>query len=578
MNLDQHRPRILAIDDTPANLQVLAAALALDFQVQIATSGAVGLAAAAKAPPDLILLDVMMPEMDGFEVCRQLKANPALQDIPVIFLTANSETVAEEEGLKLGAVDYITKPVKVGLAKLRIRNQLERERLRQMLGRIAHYDTLTKLPNRALLADRMAQAIMQTQRREQHFLVAFLDLDGFKAVNDAHGHEAGDFLLVTVAERMRGALRDGDTLARLGGDEFVAVLLDLADIASSAPILNRLLEAAAQPVQFGQIALQVSASLGVTFYPQSQEMDADQLLRQADQAMYQAKQSGKNRFHVFDAEQDRSVREHHESMQAIARALAQNEFVLYYQPKVNMRSGQVIGAEALIRWIHPERGLLPPGHFLPMIEDHPLAVDLGQWVIESAMRQVQVWQAQGLNLPISVNVGARQLQQPDFVERLRAILAAHPQVNPSYLKLEILETSALKDINKISRLIESCGQLGISFELDDFGTGYSSLTYLRRLRVSTLKIDQSFVRDILGDADDMAFLQGVIGLASALKRQIIAEGVETVEHGTLLLQLGCDLAQGYGIARPMPAAELPAWVKSWRPDAAWSRDVAPLAN
>ena len=569
MNLDQHRPRILAIDDTPANLQVLAAALALDFQVQIATSGAVGLAAAAKAPPDLILLDVMMPEMDGFEVCRQLKANPALQDIPVIFLTANSETVAEEEGLKLGAVDYITKPVKVGLAKLRIRNQLERERLRQMLGRIAHYDTLTKLPNRALLADRMAQAIMQTQRREQHFLVAFLDLDGFKAVNDAHGHEAGDFLLVTVAERMRGALRDGDTLARLGGDEFVAVLLDLADIASSAPILNRLLEAAAQPVQFGQIALQVSASLGVTFYPQSQEMDADQLLRQADQAMYQAKQSGKNRFHVFDAEQDRSVREHHESMQAIARALAQNEFVLYYQPKVNMRSGQVIGAEALIRWIHPERGLLPPGHFLPMIEEHPLAVDLGQWVIENALAQIERWQRAGLSIPISVNISARHLQQADFVARLREMLASHPEIKPDSLEFELLESSAMGDLSHVSRVIQECRQLGIKFALDDFGTGYSSMTCLKKLPVAQLKIDQSFVHEMLSDVDSQIILTGMISLGAAFDLQVIAEGVETVEHGIRLLELGCEFAQGYAIARPMPATELPLWMQSWRPDAAW---------
>jgi diguanylate cyclase (GGDEF)-like protein len=308
------QPRILAIDDTPVNLQVLTAALDEQYDVQVATSGALGLAAAAKAPPDLILLDVMMPEMDGFEVCRRLKANPALSHIPVIFITAMSDHSAESRGLVLGAVDYISKPIRVDIAKLRIGNALEREVLRQRLERIAHYDTLTKLPNRVLLADRMTQAMTQTQRRGQHLSVAFLDLDGFKAVNDTHGHAAGDFLLVTVAKRMREALRDGDTLARLGGDEFVVVLLDLADIVSSAPILNRLLQAVVQPVQFGLITLQVSASLGVTFYPQAQEMDADQLLHQADQAMYQVKQSGKNRFHVFNAEQDRSVRQHHESM------------------------------------------------------------------------------------------------------------------------------------------------------------------------------------------------------------------------------------------------------------------------
>ena len=565
-----YQPRILAIDDTPANLQVLSAALDEQYDVQIATSGALGLAAAAKAPPDLILLDVMMPEMDGFEVCRCLKADPKLQHIPVIFITAMLDHSAESMGLVMGAVDYISKPIKVDIAKLRISNALEREVLRQRLERIAHYDTLTRLPNRALLADRMTQAMLQTERRGQHLSVAFLDLDGFKVVNDTHGHEAGDFLLVTVAERMREALRDGDTLARLGGDEFVAVLLDLADIASSAPILSRLLKAAAQPVQYGQITLQVSASLGVTFYPQAQAMETDQLLRQADQAMYQAKQSGKNRFHVFDAEQDRSVREHHDNMQAIARALAHNEFVLYYQPKVNMRSGAVIGAEALIRWVHPERGLLPPGHFLPMIEDHPLAVDLGRWVIENALLQIERWQRAGLNLPVSVNIGVHHLQQTDFVARLREMLASHPEIKPDGLEFELLESSAMGDLGHVSSVIQECRQLGIKFALDDFGIGYSSMTCLKKLPVAQLKIDQSFVREMLSDRNDLAIVTSMVGLARTFGIDVIAEGVETLAEGVALLKVGCELGQGYAIAHPMPAAELPLWVKDWKPDAAWA--------
>lgn len=242
----------------------------------------------------------------------------------------------------------------------------------------AHYDALTALPNRALLADRLQQGIRQTQRRGQRLTVVFLDLDGFKAINDHYGHEAGDSLLIAIAGRMKSVLRDGDTLARLGGDEFVAVLPDLADVACSAPILNRLIAAAAEPVHVGDQVLQVSASLGVTFYPQTEEVDADQLLRQADQAMYQAKLAGKNCYSVFDADQDRNVRGRHESVEEIRRALAANEFVLHYQPRVNMRSGLVMGAEALIRWQHPERGLLLPAAFLPLIENHSLAVEVGE--------------------------------------------------------------------------------------------------------------------------------------------------------------------------------------------------------
>ena len=437
------------------------------------------------------------------------------------------------------------------------------------LEHIAHFDALTNLPNRVLLADRLQQAMAHAQRRQQQLAVVYLDLDGFKPINDRHGHQTGDQVLITLAQRMKEALREGDTMCRMGGDEFVAVLIDLQDTQASVPLLGRLLAAAAEPVQVGELSLQVSASLGVTFYPQTQDIDADQLLRQADQAMYQAKVAGKNRYCVFDAAHDSSIRDHHESLERIRRALENHEFVLHYQPKVKMHTGQVVGAEALIRWQHPEKGLLAPATFLPVIEDHPLAVDVGEWVIDAALTQIEVWHAAGLDLPVSVNIDACQLQQGNFVARLQAILARHAQVNPAGLELEVLETSALADMAQVSQVIEDCARMGVRFALDDFGTGYSSLTYLKSLRVAMLKIDQSFVRDMLDDPDDLAILRGIIGLAAAFKREVIAEGVETVAHGTALLQLGCELAQGYGIARPMPPEQMPAWVTSWQPDAAW---------
>jgi len=446
-----------------------------------------------------------------------------------------------------------------------------------VLERLAHYDVLTQLPNRLLLSDRLQQGMAQALRRGQQLAVAYIDLDGFKAINDAHGHDAGDQVLMALANGMKDSLREGDTLARIGGDEFVAVLMDLDGTSPCLPLLNRLLAAAAEPVALGEHVPQVSASVGVTFYPQTQAVEADQLLRQADFAMYQAKLAGKNRYHVFDAAQDSSLREHHESLERIRLALELGEFVLYYQPKVNMRSGLVIGAEALIRWQHPQRGLLAPALFLPVIECHPLAVSIGEWVIDTALTQVERWRAAGLELPVSVNMGARQLQQADFVERLQALLARHPQVLPCCLELEILETTALGDMAQVSKVIAACAAIGVGFALDDFGTGYSSLTYLKRLHVGLLKIDQSFVRDMLHDPDDLAILQGVIGLAAAFKRQVIAEGVETVAHGSALLQLGCEQAQGFGIARPMPAEQLPAWAASWVPDAQWRAHPVPCA-
>jgi diguanylate cyclase (GGDEF)-like protein/PAS domain S-box-containing protein len=448
----------------------------------------------------------------------------------------------------------------------------------ELILRRAHFDALTNLPNRVLLADSLQQGIVQARRRGQYVAVAYLDLDGFKSINDKYGHEVGDRLLEALSVRMQATLRDGDTLARIGGDEFVAVLVDLPDTATSVPMLTRLLAAAAHSVRVGERLLQVSASVGVTFHPQAEEVEPDQLLRQADQAMYQAKLAGKNRYHIFDLDLDRSLRSQRERLDRIRGALDHDEFVLHYQPKVNLRTGAVVGVEALIRWQHPKQGLLAPAAFLPLIDGLTLEVELGEWVLRAALTQMEIWQASGFRIKVSINLGAMQLQQEDFVDRLLVILAQHPAVEPTDLEFEVLETSALADLAQVSRVIKACGQIGIKFAIDDFGTGYSSLTYLKGLRVAQIKIDQSFVLNMLNDPDDMAILQGVIGLAAAFNLEVIAEGVETVAHGSALLRLNCELAQGYGIARPMPAEQLPVWAVSWQPDAEWRAEQVLIDN
>ena len=440
----------------------------------------------------------------------------------------------------------------------------------RQLQHIVHYDALTGLPNRTLLADRLRQAMAHAHRSKRLLAVVYFDIDAFKSINDGYGHSTGDALLAALALRMKRALREGDTLARLGGDEFAAVILDLDNVEACVPTLNRLLAAAAEEAQIGEVVLRVSASAGVAFYPQTVDVDADMLLRQAGQAMYQAKLEGHSCFSVFDPSQDLIARDRNENIEHIRQALATGQFVLHYQPKVNMRTGKVVGAEALIRWQHPERGLLPPGMFLPLIEDHPLAVELGAWVIESALKQMESWQAEGFELPVSVNVSAVELQQPDFADRLRDRLAAHPQVKPSSLELEVVETSAMQDVVQASQVLTACREIGVSIGLDDFGTGYSSLIYLKRLPANVLKIDQSFVRDMLEELENLTILEGVLGLAAAFRRQVIAEGVETTEHGLMLLQMGCDFAQGYGIAAAMPAREMRAWAAAWRPDPRWA--------
>jgi len=436
----------------------------------------------------------------------------------------------------------------------------------KQLEHIAHFDALTNLPNRVLLADRLERSMIQEQRRNQQLAVIYLDLDQFKEINDAYGHDVGDQLLIQLSQRFSEALREGDTLARLGGDEFIIVLNDLLHDGDCVPILKRLVDAAALPVHFDDLVLQVSASLGVTFFPQKDSIDAEQLLRQADQAMYQAKLSGKNRYQFFDMDRDRTIRGLHESLERIRQALVNNEFVLYYQPKIDLRTGRILGAEALIRWQHPDKGLLPPIAFLPAIENESLSVDVDNWVIETAIAQANCWHQSGRDFSLSVNVGPLCLEQTDFSKYLKEKLDVYPEFDANFLELEVLESSALKDISLVSNVIEKCKNIGVSFALDDFGTGYSSLTYLKQLPAKTLKIDQSFVRDMLIETDDLAIIESIIGLARAFDREVIAEGIETMEHARKLYNMGCESGQGYAFAKPMPADEFINWKSNWNPE------------
>jgi diguanylate cyclase (GGDEF)-like protein/PAS domain S-box-containing protein len=436
------------------------------------------------------------------------------------------------------------------------------------LEQMAYYDALTSLPNRRLLADRLRQAIAQAQRTDKLLAVCYLDLDGFKPVNDEWGHLAGDKLLITAANRLVEAVRAGDTTSRLGGDEFVVLLGNLAHIDECELALERIRSALCAPYELAEGTALISASIGVTLYPLDSG-DPDTLIRHADQAMYAAKNAGRNRYQLFDAGGDRVLEARTASIATLTQALERNEFLLYYQPKVNLRSGEVFGAEALLRWQHPENGLLSPAEFLPVVDSVGMQSAVGRWVLNQAIRQLAEWARAGLTLSISINVAAEHLQEPNFAESLRDILAAHPDAPTDQIELELLETAALHDLTQVSGVIDQCRDLGVHFSIDDFGTGYSSLSYLKQLHVRALKIDQSFVRDMLEDPEDLAIVDGIIGLATAFRRQVVAEGVETIDHGRLLLQMGCDLAQGYGISRPMPAEALPDWTRAWKQPAAW---------
>ena len=414
----------------------------------------------------------------------------------------------------------------------------------------------------------MEDAMRAADRDGYLLAVCYLDLDRFKPVNDRYGHAAGDRLLAELAGRLRSALRSRehwvDSAARLGGDEFV-LLLRAGTLEEARLAVERVLRVVALPyvVDPAVDPVQVTASMGATVYPIDRS-DADTLLRHADHAMYGAKQAGRNGYLFFDPEHRRRTEERVMAIGRVQEALDQSEFVLYYQPKVDMKTGRVHGLEALLRWDHPQHGLIAPLQFLPLIENTGLSSRVGDWVLSQALEHLSQWRRNGLDISVSVNISARHLQESDFTLRLSELLARHIEPLAAYLELEMLETAAHADIEATSHLLGRCQALGVRFALDDFGTGYSTLTYLKRLPVDVLKIDRSFVHHMLDDTQDRAIVEGVIGLAHTFGCVVVAEGVESPAQARTLLELGCEIGQGTGIAAPMPSDQVATWVREYR--------------
>ncbi len=450
----------------------------------------------------------------------------------------------------------------------------KQKRYQKQLEHIALYDPLTKLPNRLLLSQKLREAMEQAEQTQNRIAVLYIDLDGFKEVNDRHGHQVGDRLLIDIANNMTSILDERDTVARLGGDEFVVVVPCFDERSNQEQYLKSLLSAISQPVHSSAGVIEVSGSLGMTFYPQAEQVGADHLIRQADVAMYQAKVQGKNRYAVFDVRKEKLQKTSQQTLAQLKVALEQEQLLMYYQPKVNMVSGEVIGVESLLRWQHPSLGLLTPESFLPAALENSTIVDIDHWVVETVIAQAEKWRQQGLEFQLSINLSVRTLEVPDFSLWLGTLLKRYPKVKPSNIILEVLESSAVEDVDQISLVIRATKQLGVTFSLDDFGMGYSTLNLLKKLPADELKIDRSFVRDMLNDEDDLAIIKGILGLAAAFNKKVIAEGVESEEHGLALLEVGCQQAQGFVIAKPMAADELLHWVRGWTPFTSWKKQPA----
>lgn len=422
------------------------------------------------------------------------------------------------------------------------------------------------------LRQHLQQQIGQARQERKTLAVCHLNIDDFDAVNSRHGREIGDRLLAGLGDFLRQEMRRRDIVAHLGGDEFVLILFPLDSLVECQRALERLLNRFAKPFRIGEQALSILPSIGVAIFP-ADDSEASTLLRHANRAMYRAKNAGGNRFAFFDPVADTSEKSRRHIVAQIRKGIEREEFRLHYQPKVDTRQGVVVGFEALIRWKHPEDGLLSPAHFLPMIEEDDLIVELGYWTLATALNDLAVWHRAGYPLSVSVNMATRHLQFPGFANRLAELLAEHPELPKGALELEILETTNMADLASAAEVIAQCIELGVSFALDDFGTGYSSLTYFRKLPVQSLKIDQTFVRDMLSDAEDFAIVEGLVLLGRSFSRRTVAEGVEDIETAMLLKALGCNTLQGYGIARPMPPERIFPWLREW-PDDSWLHAMA----
>jgi diguanylate cyclase len=441
------------------------------------------------------------------------------------------------------------------------------------LRRRAFLDALTGLPNRLLFEDRLAHALERRGRAEERIKersaekvsVLFVDLDGFKPVNDSLGHAAGDHVLQQTAQRLRAAVRDSDTVARIGGDEFVVLLEDAAGVADCVTLARRVVDALALPFEAAGRQVRISASVGIVVYPDHGHKD--KLVAHADSAMYVAKRAGGNTYALFESHMDANALEQLSLQNDLRRAVELGQLQLHYQPKVDGRRGQIRGVEALLRWNHPERGTVAPGVFIPIAERFGLIGRVGNWVIDEVCRQMQEWADDGVHMRVAINLSVHQLREPDLVERIGAALERH-HIEPSQLLCEITESVAMEDIKATQRAFDGLARIGVFLSIDDFGTGYSSLSYLRQLPARQLKIDRSFVGDIEASSDARSIVSAVIQLAHALGLRVVAEGVETAGQREILLELGCDELQGYYFARPMPADALLGWARGRKPSGA----------
>ncbi len=550
--------KVLLIEDNPGDARLICEMIAEDpdapFSVECAERLSHGLERLSAGHTGLVLLDLSLPDSLGLETFAKVYAHSPT--VPIIVLTGNDDANVALSAVKSGAQDYLIKGRLDRELLLRsMQYSIERKRYQVQLEHQANYDALTGLPNRNLLHDRLKQSVY-AQRMPRAVAVVFIDLDHFKFVNDSLGHSIGDKLLQGMAQRLSKVLRDGDTVARLGGDEFVLILNDQSNEEMIYRAMQRITANLAEPIDVDGKELVVTCSAGISLYPQDGP-DVDTLLKNADAAMYRAKEHGRNNFQFYTAEMNERVNERLALENALRRAIERKEFLLHYQQRVDLKTGAIVGAEALVRWLHPEWGLVRPARFIPLAEETGLIVPIGEFVLREACRQVRAWLDAGLKPGVvSVNLSARQFRQEGLVRLVSRVLE-ETGVDPGYLEMELTESTVMHSVEAAIATLQGLKSLGISLSVDDFGTGYSSLAYLKNLPIDKLKIDRSFVRDI-GNGDDTGegiLAQAIISLGHNLHLHVVAEGVETDAQVRFLRRHKCDEVQGFFYGEPVePAA------------------------
>jgi len=508
--------------------------------------------------PDVILADLNLPDSRGTETVASLQTS--YPDIPLVIVSAWEDEATSLRSVKAGAQDYLVKGHIDGANLHRvIRYAIERKRTELELVRLAHFDQLTSLPNRTLLRERVEHALARAQRAGTGVATLILDMDRFKEINDMLGHETGDKLLVEAAHRIRANVRDQDTVARLGGDEFAVILEGVSEAKEVLPVIERIIESLGDLTTIDGHQVNSSTSVGIAMYPENGS-DLSELLRAADLAMYQAKSSGRGRYQFFASAMQEEAQSRHALEWALRRAVERNEFELVYQPQLGLRTGAVVGVEALLRWMSPTRGLLTPYHFIAGLEEFGLINEVGEWVLQAACEQIRKWHEMDFEpMRIAVNVSAQQFEDPMLLDKIRGALK-ETKLPPEFLELELTESCLMTDPTQASALLRELRDVGVRIAIDDFGTGYSSLTYLHEFPLNALKIDKNFVQSVESNDRGGPISKMIIGLGQNLGLEVIAEGVETEAQLEYMRKHGCDVAQGYLYARPESPADLTPWL------------------